>query len=215
MKKSMFFLMFIFLTTCLRAESFVFVFLNPKADKAELPKEEVDKLMNGHLGNIKRLAKEGKLIAAGPFDGGGGIFIFKSNSKAEVEGWLESDPAVKAKRWNIEIFSYQPRIGSVCAVGEKYEMVSYTFVRYEINQTKYTLTNLADQLREHELYVKKLSSSGNVIEEGTFGGDEGSILVMKGDVQKEVIERDPAVQKEFIGAAIKKLNIARGAFCEK
>jgi uncharacterized protein YciI len=213
--KAIFFVMLFFFVASARGESFIFVFLNAKSDKAELPKEEVDKLMKGHMDNISRLAKEGKLIAAGPFDGGGGIFVFKSNSKEEVEGWIQRDPAVKAKRWNIEIFSYQPRIGSICAVGEPYEMVSYTFVRYEINQTKYTLSNLADQLREHELYTKHLAGGGNVIEEGIFGGDDGTILVMKGDVQKEVIERDPAVQKEFIGATIKKLYIAKGAFCEK
>jgi uncharacterized protein YciI len=213
--KTLFFLILLSSAVSARGESFIFVFLNKKTDKAELPKEELDKLMKAHLDNIGRLAKEGKLVAAGPFDGGGGIFVFKSNSKEEVGGWLQSDPAVKAKRWDIEMFSYEPRIGSVCAVGEKYEMVSYTFVRYEINQTKYTMTNLADQLREHELYVKQLATGGNVIEEGTFGGDDGSILVMKGDVQKEVIEKDPAVQKGFISPVIRKLYIAKGSFCEK
>jgi uncharacterized protein YciI len=212
--KTLLFLIFISVTTGARGESFIFVFLNLKADKAELPKEEVDKLMKGHFENMGRLHKEGKLIAAGPFANGGGIFVFKSASREEVEGWIQSDPAVKAKRWDIEILGYQPRIGSICDVGEKYEMVKYTFVRYEINQTKYTLSNLADQLREHELYLKKLSAGGNVIAEGTFGGDEGSILVMKDDVQKASIERDPAVQKEFMSAVIKTLSIAKGAFCE-
>ncbi|MBX2961191.1 MAG: hypothetical protein KF687_01690 [Cyclobacteriaceae bacterium] len=53
-----------------QSSRYTFVFLNTRTDKAELPKEEVDKLMQGHMANITRLASEGKLIAAGPFDGG-------------------------------------------------------------------------------------------------------------------------------------------------
>lgn len=198
-----------------RSEQFMFVFLNKKIHSTELPKEELDKLMEGHMANINRLAKEGKLIAAGPFEGGGGIFIFRSNSRKEVREWLETDPAVKAGRWNLEIFSYEPRVGSVCAVSEPYEMTHYNFIRYEVNQTKDTLTQLPDQLREHDQYLKQLISTGNVVAEGTFDDEAGGILVMKGDMKQEVIERDPAVQKEFIGIVIKKLFIAKGAFCEK
>jgi uncharacterized protein YciI len=75
----------------------IFVFLNKRSDKAALPEEEVKKIMDGHMANIERLAKEGKLISAGPFDAGGGIFIFKSKSVAEVNEWLSTDPGVKRK----------------------------------------------------------------------------------------------------------------------
>ncbi|HEY5823271.1 MAG TPA: YciI family protein [Cyclobacteriaceae bacterium] len=105
----------------LNAQSLTFVFLNKKADAAQLPKEQNDKIMEGHMANINRLAKEGKLIAAGPFDGGGGIFIFKSNSIEDVKNWLSTDPGVQANRWNTEILPYQPRYGSACTVSEPYE----------------------------------------------------------------------------------------------
>jgi uncharacterized protein YciI len=45
----------------------IFVFLNSRTDKAELPEAEVKKIMDGHMANINRLAKEGKLLSAGPF----------------------------------------------------------------------------------------------------------------------------------------------------
>ncbi len=61
-----------------QSSSYSFVFLNKKADAVQLPKEEGEKLMAGHMANIERLAKEGKLIVAGPFEGGGGIFIFNT-----------------------------------------------------------------------------------------------------------------------------------------
>ena len=54
-----------------------------------------------------------------------------------------------------------------------------------------------------------------MIEEGTFGLQEGGILVMKGDLRKELIEQDPAVQTGFLDLEIKKLYIAKGSFCEK
>ena len=63
--KTLFFLILVSFAVSARGESFIFVFLNKKTDKAELPKEELDKLMTAHLANIGRLAKEGKLIAAG------------------------------------------------------------------------------------------------------------------------------------------------------
>lgn len=204
-------LLFSFSADC---QDFVFVFLNKKQQPGEMPKEEVEKIMAGHMANINRLAKEGKLLAAGPFDGGGGIFIFKSNSKKQVEEWLSADPGVQAQRWNIEIFNYQPRVGSVCSVGEPYEMTNYSFVRFGLNLTKYTVTQLPDELKAHDDYLKKLVTTGNVIAEGSFGAQEGGILIMKAEDQQEVIERDPAVEKGFIEVDFKKLYIAKGSFCE-
>jgi uncharacterized protein YciI len=211
------FLILCFLVSALNANSqqFIFVFLNKKQHAAELPKEQLDKLMEGHMANIKRLAKEEKLLAAGPFDGGGGIFIFRTNSKDEVKEWLSTDPGVQAKRWDIEIFNYQPRVGSVCAVSEPYQMTNYSFVRYELNIAKYTISQLPDQLREHGQYLKQLSSTGIVVAEGFFDSQEGGILVIKGDLQPGLIENDPAIQMDFLTFATKKLYIAKGAFCEK
>ena len=84
--------------THLHAQPFVFVFLHKKVSPVELPKDQLDKLMDGHMANIKRLASENKLVAAGPFEGGGGIFIFRSSSKKQVQEWLETDPAVQYPR---------------------------------------------------------------------------------------------------------------------
>ena len=93
-----------------QAPSFIFVFLHARPDNPELPKAELDQLMQGHLANIERLASEGKLLVAGPFEGGGGIFIFNSTSTGEVTAWLSTDPGVQARRWRIELFPYIPRV---------------------------------------------------------------------------------------------------------
>jgi uncharacterized protein YciI len=210
----------IFMLLCLltlsgHTQSYTFVFLNSRTDKPELPKEELDKLMQGHLANINRLAQEGKLIVAGPFDGGGGIFILNTISLDEANLWLSTDPGIQANRWNIETLHYHPRIGSACAVKEPYEMVVYTFVRFSPNLLKETIRDYPVLWRQHEDYIRQLLPSGNVITEGIFDPQEGGILVLKGELNPEVLESDPAVAAGTLLFEIKKLWVAKGAFCEQ
>jgi len=199
----------------LHAQTLVFVFLNKKADKAVIPKEEETKLMDGHMANIKRLGSEGKLIVAGPFEGGGGIFIFKSKSVQEVAEWVNSDPAVQAKRWDIEIFPFEPGMGAVCQASEPIDMIQYNFVRYEMNVSKYTLAAMAEASKEHERYVKQLGLKMDVLLAGSLGPEEGGILVTRGEFNKDMVESDPVLQKEFMTVSYKSLYVAKGAFCEK
>lgn len=198
----------------LSAQPFTFVFLNKIERKEDLPKDQLDKLMEGHMANIQRLAKEGKLIAAGPFDGGGGIFVFQSGSKTEVENWLATDPGVQAKRWRIEMFPYQPRTGSVCKVGENYTMTNYQFIRFSLNLTKYTAGEASSMLNEHERYIRE-HAGNNFIAEGTFGSSEGGILIMREGADTGWIAADPAIAGGTVEWELKKLFIAKGAFCEK
>jgi len=200
---------------CAQRPELIFVFLNSRTDKAELPEAEVKKIMDGHMANIQRLAKEGKLISAGPFDGGGGIFIFKSNSVEQVNEWLKSDPGVAANRWRVEVLPYFPRVGGACDVGEKYEMTTYQFIRYIPNIAKFNIQEAPEIFKKHDDYLKGIIKTGNVVAEGIFGDSEGGILVVKGDLQNEVIETDPAVREGLLEIEIKKLWIAKGAFCEK
>jgi len=193
----------------------IFVFLNKKTDKTELPEEEVKKIMDGHMANINRLAKEGKLISAGPFDGGGGIFIFKSSSISQVREWLKTDPGVQASRWNVEVLSYYPRVGSVCSVKEPYQMVTYEFIRYVPSVTKDNMGRQSELYRKHDDYLKQLARHSNVITEASFGYEDGGMLVINGELTSEVIQNDPAVQQGLLVTEIQKLWIAKGAFCEK
>ena len=58
-----------------------------------------NKLQRAHLGNINKLAKEGKLVLAGPFLGNDdlrGIYIFNVTTIKEAEELTNSDPAVIA-----------------------------------------------------------------------------------------------------------------------
>ncbi|MDH4058897.1 MAG: YciI family protein [Cyclobacteriaceae bacterium] len=192
----------------------IFVFLNNKLDKTELPKEELDKLMEGHLNNIQRLVKEGKMLVAGPFDGGGGIFIFNSSSMDSVRLWLATDPGIQAERWELELFPYLPRVGSVCVADANAEMVTYTFIRYLADITKFNVQKAGETFKKHDDFLKQIIKTGNVVTEGIFPPRDGGILVMKGDVDAKLIESDPAMMDALFSIEYKKLWVMKGSFCE-
>lgn len=70
-------------------------------------KEETQKLFEGHMANINRLAKEGKLVVAGPFMKNErnyrGIYIFNANSLEEARTFVATDPAVQSKLLEAEL----------------------------------------------------------------------------------------------------------------
>lgn len=191
-----------------------FVFLNTRTDNAKLPKEELDKLMQGHLNNIQRLSKEGKLLVAGPFDGGGGIFILNSNSMDSVRQWLSTDPGIQANRWRLELFPYIPRVGSACVAPDDAEMVTYHFIRYNADITKFNVQKSGETFKKHDDYLKQIVKTGNVITEGIFPPRDGGILIMQGDVDKNLIEADPSMADALFTVEYKKIWVMKGSFCE-
>lgn len=194
---------------------YTIVFLHRKPDADKISDEDRKKIMEGHMANIERLAKEGKLVAAGPFEGGGGLFVMKTSSVEEATTWVGTDPGVVAKRWNVEILPFTPRQGGICAAPEPYQMVHYSFVRFNAVVNKFNATDYPALIKKHDDYLKELGKTGNVIGEGIFSERDGGILIMNGEVQKEVFESDPAVKEGLIELDIKKLFIAKGSFCEK
>lgn len=66
----------------------------------------IAQLQRAHLDNIFRLADEGKLVLAGPFLDSGdlkGIYVFNVNTIEEAKALTESDPAVKAGRFVMDL----------------------------------------------------------------------------------------------------------------
>ena len=208
-------LAFVVCSSAVAQDKYTFVFLHKRTDAPVISKDESAKIMEGHMANMGKLSKEGRLVAAGPFDGGGGIFIFKTASVKDVTEWIAPDPGVQAKRWNIEMLPYEPRIGGICPVGEKYEMTTYTFVHFKPKVYKFNVQEAGATVEAHDKFVKELSNGGNVITHASFGGMDGAILIMKGDVQQEAILEDPAVKEALFEPEFKKLYIAKGSFCEK
>ena len=79
-------------------KKYIFAFLKRGPNRTS-DKEEAAKLQTAHLENIGRLAKEGKLVLAGPFFGNDdlrGIYIFNVETLEEAKELTETDPAIKA-----------------------------------------------------------------------------------------------------------------------
>lgn len=70
-------------------------------------KEESKKLFEGHMANIGKLAKEGKLVVAGPFMKNDrnyrGIYVFNVETVEEAKKLVETDPAIKANLLEAEL----------------------------------------------------------------------------------------------------------------
>ena len=88
-------------------KQYFFVMLTKGTRRGEITDTAVlNKIQEGHMQNITRLAAQGKIIVAGPFGDDGnwrGIFIFDAPTKEEVEELLKTDPAIAAGRLGYEI----------------------------------------------------------------------------------------------------------------
>jgi len=73
-------------------------------------KAETDTAFAGHMTNMSKLVKENKLIVAGPLGKNDrnyrGIFILNVKTIAEAKEILATDPAVKAKLLDAELFNW-------------------------------------------------------------------------------------------------------------
>ncbi|HUR31219.1 MAG TPA: YciI family protein [Saprospiraceae bacterium] len=95
------------------------------------PNQEQDsvkaaELQRAHLDNIFRLADEGKLALAGPFLDGGdlrGVYIFNVETVEEAKALTETDPAIKAGRFIMEL---HPWYGSAaaCMITEQHKRLA-------------------------------------------------------------------------------------------
>lgn len=76
----------------------------------------VMKIQQGHLSNIERLYKEGKIDLAGPFAEDGdwrGIFVFNVSDEETVRKLLDSDPAISSGRLSYELKPWYSQKGAM------------------------------------------------------------------------------------------------------
>jgi uncharacterized protein YciI len=90
-------------------KSYIFALLKTGSNQTN-DKPFINKSFRGHLDNINRLVEEGKLLVAGPFGKNDksyrGIFILDVTTIEEAENLLQTDPAIKARLLDIELYSW-------------------------------------------------------------------------------------------------------------
>lgn len=70
---------------------------------------ESTRVQEGHMANIRRLAAEGKLTLAGPFEDAGdlrGLFVLDAASIEEARALCATDPAIQAGRLRAEVYTW-------------------------------------------------------------------------------------------------------------
>ena len=91
----------------------VMLLANPA--KEPLDSATVAEIQQAHLDNISRLAKEGKIVMAGPMGDNGnlrGIFIMDCSSQQEADSLVQTDPAIMQKRMLFEVHPWWAAKGS-------------------------------------------------------------------------------------------------------
>lgn len=87
-------------------KQYVFCILKTGSNTTATPEERTT-YFKGHMENIQRLAKEGKLAIAGPFGKNDknyrGVFVFNVSTVEEAKTLIDTDPAVVAKIFEYEL----------------------------------------------------------------------------------------------------------------
>jgi uncharacterized protein YciI len=95
---------------------YYFGLLTRGPNAASIPPADLPALQAGHMANINRLTREGKLLVAGPFMDDGdwrGILIFKCASLEEAQALAATDPAVQAGRLKVEVRPWLTMKGTI------------------------------------------------------------------------------------------------------
>lgn len=202
---------------------YTFVFLNTNPDRPELPKEQVDSLQAGHMANINRLVKEQKMIAAGPFYTGGGIFLFDTN-REDTEAVLNSDPAISAGRFKLEVYPFDLMEGKLCTLWHKdeseVEMTTYYFVRFEPNKEEENIDAVkTNRFTENVLkeLKQKYKDKAELVGAINLNTNEGQIIIYKSDQEggvEDLFASHELVKKGLMTYYQKQIYFPKGIFCE-
>lgn len=99
-------------------ETYQLVLLKRPADPPEVPPEKAQEIQAAHMGHLGRMAREGHLVAAGPFgdqddDRLRGLALYRVGSVEEARRLAEQDPAVQAGRLEVEVMTWYTEKGAL------------------------------------------------------------------------------------------------------
>ncbi len=189
-------------------------------------KEEAEKIQAGHMANIGKMAQSGKLVAAGPMMDNGdlrGIFLFKA-SMDDAKALAAEDPAIKAGRLQMDIFTWMAPKGIGAKLNEEYRknpnipmtMTKYHFVILKTgpNWTAESTPELQKLQLEHLWNIRKMLDSGKMPAAGPLAsaGNLAGIFVFTTQSAEEAkawAESDPMVKAGRLVAEIHPWYVAK------
>lgn len=189
------------------------VFLRPDPARKPIAREEGDRIQNAHMANIHKMADDGLLAAAGPFENDpppiSGIFVMKARSIEDAQRIAGEDPTVREHRNTIDVHAWRAPSG----IGDEYFRLHKEHPETPENmgvQPILLLTRGAAwnstapkervvRLAEHQRYMDELHRSGKLGAAGPVEGDREMIGIvvfqrMPPEEAGQLIADDPAVK---------------------
>jgi uncharacterized protein YciI len=192
------------------AEYYV-VFLRPDPARKPLSKPDGDRIQAAHMANIHKMADDGVLRAAGPFEDESrtisGIFVFKAPSLAEAERIARQDPTVTEHRNTVDVYRWH----GPAAIGEEYFRlhkehpetpenmgVHPLFLMLRGPRWNHSAAEKQQALTAHRAYRDRLRAEGKLAAAGDTGEDSLVDITIFRRIQPEEAQRlindDPAVK---------------------
>jgi uncharacterized protein len=181
---------------------------------------ETQKIQEGHMANINKMAQLGKLVAAGPMGDNGdlrGIFIFKAASLEEAKALAAEDPALKAGRLVLEIVDWWGAKGIGAKLQEQLKIgaeLKYTMTKYYLvllgKGASASVANTPENQKlqlAHLWYIRRQLNAGTFVAAGPFGGGSellGNFVIAANSPEeaKALAEADPKVKAGHLSITI-------------
>jgi uncharacterized protein YciI len=194
------------------------VFLRPLPSRKTLPKEEGERIQSSHMANIRQMAQDGVLVAAGPMEDRpstiSGIFVLKAGSLQEAHEIAAKDPTVAEHRNAIDVHAWQGPAG----IGDEYFRLHKTNPKTPENMQVHPLVIFhrgtaweekqsmrTSQLAAHARYIANLRKQGKLSGAGQIAPPDemfGLVILrpMALEEAQHLLGRDPAVQAGVLRA---------------
>jgi uncharacterized protein YciI len=177
------------------------VLLLRPANRPQIDQEAAEKLQEAHMANIRKLAKEGKLVLAGPFLDDTplrGIFVLKTQSFTEATKWTRTDPSVQSGRLAPEIHTWIQTTSTFSKPPESNPMENYALVIYVKGDNFHWPTRPDPTAQRHLDYIQSLRESGKLAAGAPFRDGSGSsaeLLIFATSLEEtsQIVAQDPWV----------------------
>jgi uncharacterized protein YciI len=195
------------------------VFLRPDPARKPLAKEEGERIQNAHMANIFKMADDGYLAAAGPFENDpppiSGVFVMKAKSIDDARRIAGEDPTVREHRNTIDVHAWRAPAG----IGDEYFRLHKEHPETPENMGAHPILLLTRgqawnntaakdrvvMLAEHQHYVDELRRAGKLSAAGPVEGDAVMIGIVvfhriPPEEARHLIDDDPAVKAGVLSA---------------
>jgi uncharacterized protein len=204
---------------------YYFVLLNRPANAPQLSNEAGEKLQEEHMGNIRKMVAEHKMLVAGPFMDDTvlrGIFVFQADSAKQVQEWANADPAVQAGRLAAEV--HGPWLidpGAIHSPSEPPGMETYTLVLWKRGEKwKTDAPALNTVLEQRPAFVKKMMAEQYLAVAGLFPlsvpGELRAVDIYRVGPEQtaKLLQEDPSVKAGLLKTEIHPWATGKGVLAQ-